>query len=140
MMANLNLYLNFKGNAEEAFHFYRSIFGGEFSGLERYKNMPGSEQLTPNEQNKIMHIAFPVGKNLTFMGSDIIESMGQKLVIGNNCSIMIDAESKEEADNFFEKLSAGGKVEMSMQNMFWNAYFGSFADRFGVQWMVNYSY
>lgn len=139
-MANLNLYLNFKGNTEDAFNFYKSVFGGEFSSLERYKNMPESDKLSVDEQNKIMHISLPVGKNITLMGTDLIESMGQKLVIGNNCSIMIDAESKEEADNLFEKLSAGGKVEMSMQDTFWNAYFGSFTDRFGVQWMVNYSY
>lgn len=139
-MANFNVYLNFKGNTEDAFNFYKSIFGGEFSGLERYKSMPGSDKLSAIEQNKILHIALPVGKNMTLMGSDLIESMEQKLVIGNNCSIMIDAESKEEADNLFEKLSTGGKVEMSMQNTFWNAYFGSFADRFGIQWMVNYSY
>lgn len=139
-MAKFSLYLNFNGNTEEAFRFYQSVFGGEFSGLQRFNQVPGVEPPSAADGEKIMHIALPVGENLELHATDALESMGQKLTVGNNFYIMLDANSKQEADGFFNALSVGGRVEMPMQEMFWGAYYGSFADQFGVQWMVNYQH
>lgn len=140
-MTKLNTYLNFAGNTEEAFNFYKSVFGGEFSGLVRFKDMPMEGVSIPKEdENKIMHIALPVGSNHTLMATDTLASLGQKLVVGNNVYISIHPDSKEEADRIFNALSAGGTIEMAMADQPWGDYYGSFKDTFGVQWMVNYSY
>ena len=137
-MATLNPYLNFPGNAEEAFNFYKSVFGGEFRTLQRLKDTPDADKIPLNEQEKIMHVALPIGGNL-LMGTDVLESM-PKVIFGTNSAISIDAASEEEANRLFNGLSTGGKIEMPLEKMFWGAYFGFFTDKFGVQWMVNYNF
>jgi PhnB protein len=138
-MAKLNPYLNFDGKAEEAFNFYRSIFGGEFvGGINRMGDAPGTENLPVEEKNRVMHIALPVGRDL-LMASDICPSFGQHLIVGNNNYVSIFPESREEADRLFKGLSEGGTVEMPMEDQFWGAYYGSFQDKFGTYWMVNYT-
>ncbi|MBI4044962.1 MAG: VOC family protein [Candidatus Diapherotrites archaeon] len=139
-MAKLNIYLNFAGNTEKAFNFYKSVFGGELSSVVRFKDMPMEGVNIPKQdENKIMHIGLPIGKDNVLMATDTLESLGQKLVQGNNVHISIHPESKEEADRIFNALSAGGKIEMQIANQPWGDYYGSFKDKFGVQWMVNYS-
>lgn len=138
-MAKLNPYLNFDGNAEEAFNFYKSVFGGEFRGvINRMGDAPGTENLSAEEKNRVMHIALPIAGGDTLMASDIVPSMGHKLVKGNNNYISIFPESREEADRLFNGLSVGGNIEMPLDDMFWGAYYGSFEDKFGVHWMINY--
>lgn len=136
-MLRFDIYLNFAGNSEEAFNFYKSVFGGEFSSLQRFKDTPEADKLSAEDQEKLMHIALPIGNGMTLMATDALESMGQKLIVGNNYSININVNSKEEADQIFKKLSEGGKIEMPLETTFWNAYFGMFSDKFGIQWMVN---
>ena len=138
-MASINPYLNFNGNTEEAFNFYKSVFGGEFLSLMRFKDNPDCGQMSESDKERIMHIALPIGKSDAIMATDSLESMGQKLTIGNNFYIALAPDSKEEAERLFNGLSAGGKIELPLQDMFWGAYFGSFTDKFGVQWMVNYA-
>jgi PhnB protein len=139
-MTKLNAYLNFPGNTEEAFNFYKSVFGGEFSSLVRFKDMPmGDQKLSPDVENKIMHISLPVSQDI-LMATDALESMGFKLTPGNNSYIMIQVDSKAEADRVFKALSAGGKVEVAMADQPWGDYYGSFKDKFGVLWMVDYTY
>jgi len=140
-MTKLNTYLNFAGNTEEAFNFYKSVFGGEFTSVVRFKDMPMEGVSIPKmDENKIMHIGLPVGKDDVLMASDSLESLGQKLNQGNNVYISVHPESKEEADRIFEVLSAGGTIEMPIADQPWGDYYGSFQDKFGVMWMVNYSY
>ena len=139
-MATINPYLNFLGNTEEAFNFYKSVFGGEFIMLHRFKDTPESEKMSKEDGEKIMHIALAIGNGTILMATDALESFGQKLNFGNNIYISLTAESKAEADTLFKGLSAGGKIEMPLQDTFWGAYFGIWADKFGVQWMVNYDY
>ena len=140
-MAKLNVYLNFAGNSEEAFKFYRTVFGGEFTSVIRFKDMPGPGVKIPEKDlNKMMHIALPMGKNDVLMASDTVESLGQKLKPGNNVYLSVHPESKEEADRIFNGLSAGGVVEMPMANQPWGDYYGSCRDKFGVMWMVDYAY
>ena len=139
-MKAINPYLNFPGNTEEAFNFYKSAFGGEFMSIVRFKDMPMEGVNIPKEdENKIMHISLPIGKGNILMATDTLESLGQKLTIGNNVYISIHPESKEEADKLFSSLSAGGTIEMPMADQVWGDYFGSFKDKFGVKWMINYS-
>lgn len=138
MAATVNPYLNFNGNTEEAFNFYKSVFGGEFLAIMRFSDNPGCGEIPEAEKGKIMHIALPIGKGTVLMATDALESMGQKLTFGNNFYISLAPESKEEAERLFNGLSAGGKIEMPLQDMFWGDYFGTFADKFGVQWMINY--
>ncbi|MDY0342671.1 MAG: VOC family protein [Lentimicrobium sp.] len=135
-MAKINPYLNFDGNTEEAFHFYKSVFGGEFIFLQRMKETPDGNKLKPEEQNLIMHIALPIGENI-LMGSDIVESMGHRLRVGNNTFISVSIQTAEEAERIFNQLSADGLVHMPLQKTFWNAYFGILTDKFGIQWMVD---
>lgn len=137
-MLKLHPYLNFPGTSEEAFNFYKSVFGGEFLGVNRFKDTPDGAKLSPEEANKIMHISLPVGENV-LMATDALESMGFKLNQGNDSYIMIAPESKEEADRIFRGLSQDGKVNSPMQNMFWGDYYGDFVDKYGVRWMINYS-
>ena len=140
-MTKLNIYLNFAGNTEEAFSFYKSVFGGEFSAVVRFKDMPMEGVKIPKEdENKIMHISLPISKENVLMASDALTSLGQKITQGNNTYISIHPESKEEEDRIFKALSAGGKMEMPIANQPWGDYYGSFRDKFGMQWMVNYSY
>jgi PhnB protein len=136
-MIKLEPYLNFNGNTEEAFAFYRSVFGGAFSSLVRLKDMPmPGVHIPAADADKIMHISLPIGRN-TLMGSDSLESMDMKWNQGNNFYIFIEPDSKAEADRLFDALSAGGEVEMPMALQSWGDYFGSFRDRFGIQWMID---
>jgi PhnB protein len=138
-MAKIRPYLNFNGNAEEAFSFYKSAFGSDFSMLQRFKEMPDSENLPPEVQEKILHVSLPVGEDAILMGSDTLESFGGKAVPGSNFSLSLDVESREEADRLFGLLSEGGEVIMPQQEMFWGSYFGMLQDRFGIRWMIGHS-
>jgi PhnB protein len=140
-MTKVNTYVNFAGNAEEAVNFYKSVFGGEFTSVVRYRDMPMEGVEIPKaDEGKMMHIALPIGKNFVLQASDVLESLGQKLMQGNNVIISLQAESKEEADRLFNGLSAGGMVEMPMADQVWGDYYGSFTDKYGVHWMVDYPY
>ena len=134
----INPYLNFNGRTEEAFNFYKSVFGGEFQMLQRIKDTPGGDKAPAHEQNRVMHVALPIGKSTVLMASDIMESMGQTLTMGNNFSISVHTESEKEADQIFNGLANGGKVNMPMEKQFWGSYYGMLTDKFGVQWMVSY--
>lgn len=141
-MATLNPYLHFNGNAEGAFNFYKSVFGGEFLGLQRYKDVPAGVPMPPvpqSEANRVMHVALPIGTGNVLMASDRPSSFGQATV-GDNFHISINADSKEEAERLFNGLAAGGQVTMPLADAFWGAYFGMCKDKFGVQWMVNHEY
>lgn len=139
-MKSINPYLNFQGNTEEAFLFYKKVFGGNFpGGIRRFNDTDMGEKLSDEEQQKVMHVGLPMGNQNYLMATDALESLGQKVTFGNNFYIAIDAESKEEADKLFEGLSENGKIEMPMDDQFWGDYFGSLIDQFGVQWMVIYS-
>ena len=138
-MTKVNTYLNFGGNAEQAFNFYKSIFGGEFSSLVRFKDMPmEGVDMSAGDQEMIMHIALPIGSDV-LMASDAPESLGFKVSFGNHSYISIHPESKPEADRLFNALSQGGAVEMPIADQACGDYYGSFRDKFGVGWMVNYS-
>lgn len=139
-MASLNPYLNFSGNTAEVFNFYKSVFGGDFAVFQRFGDMPGADKMQPGDLDKIMHVALPIGKGNVLMASDSLESMGHKLVPGNNHFISINADSEAEADKLFNGLSAGGTVTMPLEKTFWGAYFGMFSDKYGIQWMINYDY
>ncbi len=132
-------YLNFAGNTEEAFNFYKSVFGGEFSSLVRFRDFPMEGGSIPQQDaDKIMHVALPIGEEGILMASDALESLGHRLVQGNNVYISAHPESKEEADRIFNALSEGGEVEMPIADQMWGDYYGSLKDKFGVLWMVNY--
>lgn len=137
-MAAINPYLMFNGTCEEAFLFYKSVFGGEFPYIGKYKDAPAEEGEVLSEEalNRIMHVSLPIG-NTILMGSDSHPRYGD-VGFGDNFSISINTESTEEADRIFNGLSAGGKVEMPMNKTFWGAYFGMFKDKFGINWMVNF--
>ena len=138
-MAQINPYIHFNGNAEEAFTFYKSVFGGEFAMISRFKDMSIPERpVSENEANKIMHIALPIGKSSVLMGSDTPEFMGKHNENENRSKISISAESKEEADQLFNGLSAGGKIEMPIADSPWGSYFGMFRDKYGIEWMVDF--
>ena len=137
-MAQINPYINFNGNAEEAFTFYKSVFGGEFAKIMRFKDISSPEfPVTENDANKIMHIALPIGKNI-LMANDVPESMGQTNENENRSKISISAESKEEADKLFNGLSVGGQIEAPIGDSPWGSYFGMFRDKYGIEWMVDF--
>jgi PhnB protein len=137
-MAQINPHINFNGNAEEAFTFYKSVFGGEFAIIMRFKDISSPEfPVTENEANKIMHIALPIGKNV-LMANDVPESMGQTNENENRSKISISAESKEEADKLFNGLSVGGQIEAPIGDSPWGSYFGMFRDKYGIEWMVDF--
>jgi PhnB protein len=139
-MTRLHTYLNFAGNAEEAFDFYRSVFGGEFSSVVRFKDLPIEGVSIPEEdQGKVMHMALPIGKDDILMASDTLRSLGHELVQGNNAYVSVHPESKEEADRIFSALSQGAEIEMPIGDQVWAGYYGALKDKFGVMWMVNYS-
>ena len=138
-MALINPHVNFNGNAQEAFNFYKSVFGGEFAQVIRFKEMSSPEfPIAEKEANKIMHITLPIGKNL-LMGNDVPESMGRTNENENRSKISISAESREEADKIFYGLSAGGQIEFPMGDSPWGSYFGSFRDKYGIEWMVDFA-
>ncbi|WP_299496508.1 VOC family protein [Mucilaginibacter sp.] len=128
------------GNTEEAMNFYKSLFGGEFESFIRYSDVAGGEKMSPPDQQKIMHLSLPIAGDQMIMATDTLESMGRKVVFGNNYHISLEAESEAEVDKIFNGLSAGGTVEMPLNKTFWGAYFGMCEDKFGVQWMINYTY
>lgn len=141
-MATVNVYLTFNGNCEEAFNFYKSVFGGEFPYMGRFADMPPSEEgkgVPPEDANKIMHVSLPISQETMIMGSDTGGEWSAHFKQGNNFSISINAASKEEADKLFNGLSAGGQVTMPMNNTFWGDYFGMFTDKFGIAWMVSFA-
>ena len=128
-------YLTFDGNCREAFEFYRSVFGGELQ-LSTFAEAPAEMQAPEEEKDRVMHVSLPIGSSV-LMGSDT-SSFAPPLVTGNNFSLSINVDSREQCDELFAKLSAGGTVTMALQETFWGAYFGSFTDRFGINWMVSY--
>ena len=136
-MTTINLYLNFNGNTEEAFNFYKGIFGGKILTLQRFKDTPEAGQTPPEEQDKIMHIAMSIGNGMTLMATDALESKGHKLKWGNNFHISVSAGDEEETKKIFNAISAGGSVTVPLDKMFWGAYFGMCTDKFGIQWMVS---
>lgn len=137
-MASIHPHINFNGNAEEAFQFYKSVFGGEFAKVMRFKDMASAEfPVAEHEANKIMHIALPIGKNF-LMANDVPEVMGRTNENENRSKIVINAESKAEADKLFNGLSAGGQIEMPISDSPWGSYFGMFRDKYGIEWMVDY--
>ncbi len=138
-MATTNIYLNFNGNCEEAFTFYKSVFGGEFTYFGRFGEMPESEEHTLSEadKNKVMHVGLQIGTS-SLMGSDTGGEWAHSYVQGNNFSVSITADSKREADKLFNALASGGQVTMPMDNTFWGDYFGMLTDQFGINWMVSF--
>lgn len=142
-MARVSTYLNFTRNTEEAFNFYKSIFGGEFNGgINRFSSVPPQEGQPPiaeDDKNLVMHVALPILGGHVLMGTDAPESMGFKVNFGNNVYINLEPDTRAETKKLFDALSKGGKVEMELQEMFWGDYFGSCTDKFGVNWMFNCS-
>ena len=140
-MASVSTYLNFRRNTEEAFNFYKEVFGGEFDGeISRFADVPpqeGQEPMAEDDRNLVMHIALPLLGGHLLHGTDAPESMGFKLTEGNNMYINLEPDSKEEADKLFKALSEGGEVEMEMADQFWGDYFGSLVDKYGIHWMLN---
>jgi PhnB protein len=141
-MALVNIYLTFNGNCEQAFNFYKSVFGGEFPYIGRFKDMPppqdGGLAMPDEHGNRIMHVSLPISKETALMGSDTGGEWAADYKPGNNFSISITADSKEEADRIFNALAKGGKITMPMQDTFWGSYFGTLADQFGINWMMSY--
>ena len=141
-MAVVSTYLNFKNNAEQAFVFYKSVFGTEFKGpIMRFKDMPQEDDTPPiakEDENLVLHVTLPIMGGFLLMGSDVPESMRFEVKTGTNVHISIQPDSREEADRLFQELSEGGEVSMPMQDMFWGDYFGSFTDKFGINWMINF--
>src|SRR5688572_23477114 len=141
-MTNINPYLNFDGKAEEAMTFYKSVFGGEFiGGVMRWGEVPGCDggemKLRDEDKGKVMHMALPISDGNVIMASDSLKGMGPPLSVGNNVTIAVGPGSREEADRLFAGLSAGGDVQMPMADAFWGGYFGSFVDKFGINWLIN---
>ena len=136
-MATINPYLTFDGNCEEAFSFYRSVFGGEFATLMRMGEVEGMP-VPDSAKNQVMHVALPVGETAILMGSDTMEGMGPAFSAGNNFSVAVGPKSKEEADQIYAGLSAGGTQTSPMADAFWGGYFGILVDKFGIQWLINY--
>lgn len=138
-MASINPHINFNGNAEEAFNFYKSVFGGDFVKVVRFKDLASPEMpIDKKEENKIMHIALPIGKHSLLMANDVPEFLGRTNENENRSKIVISAETKEEADKLFNGLSSGGTVEMPIADSPWGSYFGMFRDKYGIEWMVDY--
>lgn len=142
-MARTSTYLNFTRNTEEAFNFYKTVFGGDFvGGIARFCDIPPSDEMPPlpeADKNLVMHIELPVVGGHILMGTDAPETMGFTVNFGNNVHINLEPDTRAETKKLFEALSNGGKVTMDLQDMFWGAYFGSCTDKFGVQWMFNCS-
>lgn len=141
-MARVNVYLTFNGNCEQAFNFYKSVFGGDFQYIGRFKDMPAPEKgglpYSAEEANRIMHISLPISKETIIMGSDTGGGWAADFKEGNNFSISITADTKDEADRIFNAMSKGGKVTMPMQSTFWGSYFGTLADQFNINWMMSF--
>ena len=139
-MATLNPWINFNGNAEEAFTFYKSVFGGKFAKVVRFKDLEGDNfHVSEKEENKIMQIVLPIGNNTMLIANDVPEAMGRVNEHENRSKILIRTESKEEADKLFHGLSAGGEVEGSIGNSPWGSYAGMFRDKYGIEWIIEFS-
>ena len=138
-MTKVNAYLTFNGNCEVAFSFYKSVFGGEFLYMGRYKDVPPTDRQKFQLENdeKIMHVSLPIGKETILMGCDSTQADGQEIIFGDNISLSVNIDNKEEADRLFNELSVGGQVKMAMSQTFWGSYFGVFTDRFGINWLIN---
>ena len=141
-MASVNVYLNFPGNTEEAFLFYKSVFGTEFyrDGIMRFKDVPPMEGMPPmpeGVENMVMHVGLPILGGYILMGSDAPEQMGFKITMGNNFYVSLQPDTREETRKLFKALSEGGVVEQELQDMFWGDYYGAFTDKFGIKWMFN---
>ncbi len=139
-MATVNVYLTFNGNCEAAFNFYKSVFGGEFPYIGRFGEMPSEDgkQISEEEKNKIMHVSLPISEETMLMGSDTGGEWASNFKEGNNFSLSLNANSREEAEKLFHALSEGGQITMPLADTFWGAYFGMWTDKFGINWMVNY--
>ncbi len=138
-MALINPHINFNGNAEEAFSFYKSVFGGEFTKIIRFKDLASDEfPVAKKEENKIMHITLPIGKGSMLMANDVPEIFGRTNENENRSKIVITAESKEEADKLFSGLSSGGQIEGPIGDSPWGSYFGCFRDKYGIEWIVEF--
>ena len=135
-MLTISPYLNFNGNTEEVFNFYKSVFGGEFTTFQRFKDVPSELPTSASAGEKIMHVALPISKEVTLMGSDTHESFGA-VKMGTNFSLSINTDTKKDTDRIFNALAAGGQITMPLEKTFWGAYFGMLTDKFGIQWMVN---
>ena len=133
---SLNIYLTFDGNCREAFAFYRSVFGGDYSAFQTFGQGPADMGVPEAERDRVMHVSLPIGENI-LMGSDSCSAFGPPPTVGNNFSISIVAESKEHCDAMCAKLSAGGTIKMPLDETFWGAYFGMWTDKFGINWMIN---
>ena len=140
-MTTLNPYLTFKGNCEEAFNFYKSVFGGDFGYIGRYKDVPQSDRplFALETDEKIMHVSLPISTETVLMGCDTVEAFGQTIVEGNNFSLSITTDSQEKADRLFHELSAGGQIKLPMDQTFWGAYFGMLTDKFGINWTISFA-
>ncbi len=138
-MTTVNVYLTFNGNCEEAFNYYKSVFGGEFQSLERFGAMPpeGGKRVPPEEEKKIMHVSLPISKETFLMGSDTGGDWASNYSPGNNFSLSINTEEKKEADRLFKELSESGAAVMPMAKTFWGSYFGLLTDKFGINWMIS---
>jgi PhnB protein len=137
-MVTINPYLNFAGDTEKAMMFYKSVFGGEFNILQKFRDMPGGEKIADVDQQKIMHLSLPIGAHNHLLASDVLPSMGQLLNVGNNFTLAVTTESEKEADKIFNALSKGGQITMTMNKAFWGAYVGMLTDKFGIQWMISF--
>lgn len=139
-MLSMNPYFNFQGNAGEAMNFYKMTLGGEFITYQRFRDMPGCEKMPAEEQDMFMHISLKTPGGLLLMATDALKSMEQNILFGNNNYVCVHTESEEETDRLFNHLSEGGKIEMPVNKTFWGAYCGMLRDKFGVQWLLNYTY
>jgi PhnB protein len=137
-MIKMNSYLNFDGKAEEAFNFYKTTLGGELLQIMKMSDAPESDKFAENEQNRIMHISLAINDNTVLMASDILPSFGHTIKEGNNVQLSLHPSSREETERIFYGLSEGGKIEMALEDTFWGAYFGSFSDKYGINWMINF--
>ena len=139
-MTTLNPYLVFNGNCEAAFNFYRSVFGGDFQYIGRYKDVPQTDRQTfsANDDQQIMHVSLPISKETVLMGCDGAEAPGEPTASMNNFFLSVTTDRKKEADRLFHELSTGGKIKMPMAQTFWGSYFGALEDKFGIHWTVSY--
>ncbi len=137
-MKTVNPYLLFNGNAGEAFDFYKSVFGGEYSFIQHFSDMPDTDKVPENEKDRVLHVALPIGNGIIIMGSDSSES--RKVEKGNNIAISISTDGDSETEKIYNGLSKGGNVLMPLGKTFWNAYYGMFVDKYGVTWMVSNEY
>lgn len=139
-MLSTNTYLHFAGNAEKAMNFYKKIFNGTFRIFQRYKEIPGGEKLSAEEQDKLIHVTLDIGNGIIIMATDALQSMGRTVTQGNNVYTCLHTDTEAETEKIFGLLSEEGDIEMPLNKTFWGAYFGMCRDKYGVHWMINYTY